>query len=224
MKVNFRVRAAQRLDTTPAPEVGRVLSYQELRLLIGVLAFALPIVLFISHFFFGSGQLPGSISGFYYTPMRNYFVGTLCALGVFLFSYRYAPRDNSLSTVAAVLVLLVALSPTASPGTNLNPGNVLHLTAAALFFATLAYFSYFLFTLSDGSGSLGNRKALRNTIYRACGIVIAAALVIAAVLSRTSLHLLFWWESIAVWAFSFSWLIKSETLLFRDTDGAEPSK
>src|SRR2546421_1522204 len=98
MKASLKTLAAHLADTTPpSDEADRVLSYMGIRVSVGIVGFALPLVLFTSHFFFGSHHLPGSISAFYYTPMRNYFVGTLFALGVFLFSYRYAPRDNVLS-------------------------------------------------------------------------------------------------------------------------------
>jgi hypothetical protein len=215
MAGGFAAFAAHVTDTTPAPnEADRVLSYLTLRVSVGVVGIALPIVLFVSHFFFGSHHLPGSISAFYYTPMRNYFVGTLAALGVFLFSYRYAKGDNNLSRLASGLIIFVALSPTAREGASRNGWNTAHLVTAALFFAILAYFSYFLFTLSDGSIQPKSRKALRNQIYRVCGITIAAALLAAAVLN--SLDLLFWWESIAVLAFSFSWLVKGG-VLFKDS-------
>jgi hypothetical protein len=47
----------------------------------------------------------GSISAYYYSGMRNYFVGTMCALAVFFFSYKYAPRDNFLALQLAYLPL-----------------------------------------------------------------------------------------------------------------------
>jgi hypothetical protein len=231
--MNIGLSAVRRAlgDDQPRPnEADRVLSYVGIRIAIGVAALILPFALYFSHFFYGSGRMPDSISGFYYTPMRNYFVGTLCALGIFFLCYRYAPRDNVLSSVVAALVVFVAFCPTSPPTGPDSPRSVFHLIAAALFFLLLAYFSYFLFTktvtthvggtgpaagLASGSTNPGERKLLRNKIYHACGVVILGALLLAAILSRTSIHLLFWWESIAVAAFSFSWLVKGG-LLFAD--------
>jgi len=60
-------------------------------------------------------------------------------------------------------------------------------------------------------------------VYRVCGLVIVACLVLAVVTNfvfpdhlKEELHPLFWLESIAVWAFSVSWLIKGEFLFLRD--------
>jgi hypothetical protein len=203
-------------DTTPKEsDADKVLSYKSVRISVGVVGIALPIVLLVSVAWVG--PMPGSISAFYYTPMRNYFVGTLFAMGIFLFSYRYAPRDNILSVLAAILVAFVALSPTAQSGEPHHIWNVLHLIAAGAFFAVLAGFSYFLFTRTEDGvpPAPGSPKARRNKIYKACGVTTLLALVVGAALLKSPIHLLFWWETIAVWAFSFSWLVKGG-LLFAD--------
>jgi hypothetical protein len=203
-------------DTEPRQDdADKVLSYKSVRVSVGVVGFALPIVLLVSVIWVE--PMPGSISAFYYTPMRNYFVGTLFAMGIFLFSYRYAPRDNILSGVAALLVAFVALSPTAQSGQPHTAWNVAHLVAAGTFFAVLAGFSYFLFTRTEDGvpPEPGTHKARRNKIYRACGVITLLALVIGAALLQSPIHLLFWWETVAVWAFSFSWLVKGG-LLFAD--------
>ena len=102
-----------------------------------------------------------------------------------------------------------------STGTPLSLWNKFHLGAASVFFATLAYFSFFLFSLSVPVENRTQRKTFRNIIYRGCGITIALALGVAGALARSSIHLLFLWEAIAVWAFSFSWLVKGG-VLFKD--------
>jgi hypothetical protein len=201
--------------TPPPDEADWVLTYLGVRLAVGVVGATLPIVLFISHFFVVDGSLPDSISAFYYTPMRDYLVGSLCAQGVFLFCYRYARRDNWLSTVAGVLVVVVALSPTAAAGASTTLWNVAHGVAAGGFYLILAYFSYFLFTRSDQPVEPGSAKALRNAIYRVCGVVVAVSMLVAFLLLRSSVHLLFWWETIATFAFSFAWLVKGG-LFFAD--------
>jgi hypothetical protein len=207
--------AAQAALTPPPDEADWVLTYLGVRLCVGVLGALLPVVLYVSRFFYGDHGLPDSISAFYFTPMRDFLVGTLCAQGVFLFCYRYARRDNWLSTLAGVLVVVVALNPTAAPGAPTTFWNVLHVVAAGGFYVVLAYFALFLFTRSDQPVRPGSRKALRNTIYRVCGVVIVVCMAVALVLLRSPVHLLFWWEATASLAFSFAWLVKGG-LFFAD--------
>ena len=108
---------------TPPDDPARfVVSYRTLRRCIGIVGLALPLVLLASHVLgLVPGALPGSMSAFYYTRMGPYFVGTLCALGVFLFSYRYAPRDNWLSNIASFFVIFVDRRPTPAPRTPRSP-------------------------------------------------------------------------------------------------------
>lgn len=59
--------------------------------LLGYLGLALPISMILYAMMSGTGLQP-SISDFYFTPMGDVLVGTLCAIGVFLLCYRgYAP-------------------------------------------------------------------------------------------------------------------------------------
>ena len=60
------------------------MSYLGLRKSIGFIGLLVPIVLLIAGVFFLEGRIQPSISHFYYTPMGNYFVGLMCAIGVFL--------------------------------------------------------------------------------------------------------------------------------------------
>jgi arginine exporter protein ArgO len=88
-------------DLTPSPdEANYVQSYKGLRKAIGIIGIALPIALLVGNPLVDGGGMLGSISAYYYSGMRNYFVGTMCALAVFFFSYKYARRDNLLSTPA----------------------------------------------------------------------------------------------------------------------------
>jgi len=188
---------------------GKVVAYTTLQLLVGIIALALPLVLFVGHYFLPGHHMPGSMSAFYYTRFHAYFAGTLCALGVFLVAYKYAPRDNRLSTFAGVLVIVVALCPTAPEGQPLRPANYVHLGSALVFFLLLGYFSVWLFTKSHPGKAPLKQKRRRNRIYRVCGILIFAADAAAAVLAKSSVHLLFVWETVAVVAFGISWLVKA---------------
>jgi hypothetical protein len=105
--------------------------------------------------------------------MRSYFVGTLCALAVFLFSYRYAPRDNFLSTFAGIFALGVVFFPTTPSGQGTTWTGRVHVLCAIAFFLTLAYFAYKIFTLPALPAEKREpRKRLRNKIYKTCGVII----------------------------------------------------
>jgi hypothetical protein len=204
-----------------------------LRKAVGIIAAALPIVLLIGKPIVDGGGMEGSISAYYYTGMRSYFVGTLCALAVFLFSYRYAPRDNYLSTFVGIVALGVVFFPTTPSGQGTTWTGRVHVACALAFFLTLAYFAYRIFTLPPLPAEQREpRKRLRNKIYRACGVIIVVCLILSPLLDwvlsasvRDQIHPLFWLESIAIWAFSFSWLVKGNSFPFlADLPTSGPAK
>jgi len=84
--------------------------------IVGVLAFLLPVLMLI-----GVWTVPGvcmrqSISGFYFTPVTgDIFVGSLCFIGLFLFTYRGWEgdrTDNKLASFAGACSIIIALCPT----------------------------------------------------------------------------------------------------------------
>ena len=90
-----------------------IVSYLFLRQMVGWIGTLLPIVLLVGNAISSSAPRPDSISGYYYTDMRNIFVGALCALGVFLVAYRgYDDVDESITNVAGFAAIGVALCPT----------------------------------------------------------------------------------------------------------------
>lgn len=206
-----------------------VLSYLALRKAIGILGAALPFVLAIGlYVLFGEG-LQSSISAYYHTDMRNVFVGTLCAIGVFLFSYKGYERDHIAAMLASAFAIGTAFFPTKPENNPTHSDKVIgaiHIALAALFFATLAYFSLCLFAKSDPSRRPTPQKLLRNRVYRACGYTIVGALVLIGVYGilpddvgdqLAQLKPVFWLESVAVVAFGISWLTKGEAIL-KDED------
>ena len=99
----------------------RVLSYLAVRRALGLLGLALPLVLWLYATPYGGGMRP-SISEFYHSHMGDVFVGILCAIGVFLFSYQGYPRqpgerlsDKWVAMVAGLGALGVALFPVRPP-------------------------------------------------------------------------------------------------------------
>jgi hypothetical protein len=137
-------------DPTNSPLVR---SYLTLRKAIGIIGIGLPIVLIIGKTLLEGPGLQHSVSGYYHTMMRDVLVGSLCAIGVFLWSYRgYDRRDDFLSNLAGASAVGVALFPTPpkSDATALDEFvGWLHVMFAASFFIILAIFSIWLFTKHD---------------------------------------------------------------------------
>jgi hypothetical protein len=212
-------------------EIPLVISYLALRRTIGVLGILFPFILVIGSMVAGGcHEIQPTISDYYHTNMRDVFVGMLCAVALFLFSYRgYNYQDNIAGNLACILALGVAffpssvtdpLAPCNNPVTIHNPvTGKIHLVAASLFFITLAYFSLFLFT--KGVSMPTPQKLLRNKIYKICGFIILTCLVLLILyysLPSLEFHLkkykpVFWIETIALWAFGVSWLVKGQYLL-----------
>lgn len=217
------------------PNQNAVLSYLGLRKSIGVIGIALPFVLAIGALALFGDDLRSSISSYYYTGMRGVFVGSMCAVGVFLLSYNFGRLDSWLGNVAGVCAIGLALFPTAPDGDPTGwarTAGVLHLVFAAIFFLVLAVFSLFLFTRTGPDENPTERKKTRNLVYLICGYAILVCVVLAALAGlflgagvKAELRPLFWLESIAVLAFGVSWLVKGETLL-RDPgpEDAEPQR
>ena len=210
---------------------GLELSYLELRRAIGWLGIALPIVLAIGTLLIGDcSVIKDSISDYYYTIMGCVLVGVLCGVSLFLFSYKgFNNWDWVTSNMAAIFALGVAFFPMVVKDGH-DQCNILcrsdspwrnntHYGSAALFFITLAYMSIFLFTKTDKQ-RITKKKKIRNKIYKACGIImIASILLIASLRIKCVYEILspfkptFILETIALWAFGFSWLTKGEFLL-----------
>src|SRR5918992_2073804 len=146
-----------------------VLSYWALRRSVGAIGVALPLVLAIGGMVAFDVGLQSSISAYYYTGMRDVFVGSMCAVGVFLLSYRFGKLDDVLGDVAGVSAIGLALFPTAAASASGwdRAAGIAHFVFAAVFFGALAIFSLVLFTRSGGDET--PRKLVRNWIYRVCG-------------------------------------------------------
>jgi len=203
---------------TPLRPPTDIVSYRTLRRVVGVLGMSLPVVLAVWGFaIFGEMRIQPSISDYYVLRTRDAFVGEVFTIAWFLFTYRgYDWRDNTAGNLACVFALGVALFPNSGPAGE----RTVHIVSATGLFLVLAYFSFFLFTLSAGSPT--PQKIVRNRIYRTCGAVIVVCVGLAAadyVFSNTSplraLSPMFWLESGALWAFGVSWFVKGETI-FKD--------
>ena len=218
-------RPAPMRDATAAPspaDDALVLSYLSLRRAVGLIGIALPFVLAAGKSLTEGFGLRGSMSSYYYTAMGDVFVGSMCAIAVFLMSYRgYEHRDDVAGNWGCAFALGVALFPTtpelgATARDNLV--GAVHLACAAGLLLTLAYFSLRLFRLMGPNPT--PQKLQRNRVYAACGYTILACValcVVVKLLPGNAFLLrfspLFWLEAVAVVAFGVSWLTKGEAIL-----------
>lgn len=208
-----------------------VLSFYRVRQALGYLGFVLPFTLIVGGLL-SKGVIEPSISDYYHTILRDIFVGTMIAIGIFLICYTGYRRqaqehisDDWVTTLAGVFALCVALFPNeivtpdqsvdAVPQLVLGVRNaaLMHYVSALLFLLCIAYVCLFKFARTA--------KPVRRRIYHICGIVIIAATVGTVVSSYYRVlgseaaraivnehHIVLWFEAIGVWAFSIAWLTK----------------
>jgi hypothetical protein len=209
----------------------RLISFQALRKAVGWLGISLPPAMIIGNYVLdGCRFIQDSNSHYYYTVTGNMFVGILCAVGLFLFTYKgYTRTDNITSSLAGVCAICIAMFPTNDSSANKCSNvvnlplselrNTIHYCSAALFFILLAYISLFLFTKSKGLKT--ERKRKRNSVYRICGITILFSIVLIGLYSLFEKQIpgaakyqpVFWLEWMALLAFGISWLVKGELVL-----------
>lgn len=207
-------------DTT---ERNPTFDYVTLRLLMGFVAFAIPLVVT----YLARPIELESISASYHTEAQDIFVGLLFIVSAFLLSYRgHNPRQGLVSKLGAAAAALVAVCPTSTMAkANLDSGPV-HYTAAALLFLVLAYFCYVFWTDTRASDMAVERR--RSPIYLACGIVMLACIVVIAIASwlfpsaAVEYRITFWGEWIALWAFGAAWTVSGKCLPYLSKPGERP--
>ncbi len=214
------------MEKASLSEDSLLISYLTLRKVVGILGMALPFVVFLGGKFIFKTDIQSSISSYYYTGMRDVFVGILWTIGFFLYSYRgYGPIDNITGNLACVFAVVVSLFPTTADGTASRAEEVVgtvHLIFAALFFLTLSYFSLALFPKTNVNKQFTMEKAQRNIVYKICGSVMLACIVLmaiykfwveAAMPGLQAFEPVFWLEAFAIFAFGVSWFTKGEAIL-----------
>ncbi len=195
----------------------QVHSYLSLRKAVGWIGILLPFVLVLGNIvLYRNREVLTNMSVYYHTGMRDVFVGSICAIALFLFFYKgYDWWDNISADIAGVCALGVAFFPTVEEG-SWDWIAWVHFTSAACFLVILALISIFLFT--RGGKHPTEMKKKRNTVYRACGIIMLAALASIEVfflffdgINSDSRFVLFA-ETVTLIAFGISWLTKGGTL------------
>jgi hypothetical protein len=229
------LRRARRIavEATPEPNPGTpelnldqawryLWSYRRLRTLVGAVGIALPFVLvFVDMLAFGE-PLRDSLSAYYYSGLRDVFVGALCATAAFLITYKVVEPgpDNWFSNAAGVAALVVALFPKRriDPNGPLTPlqelvgedaAATLHFTAGVTFIVALAVISYFFGrrVVIDPARTPAARAVL-SRLHFACAAIIGLALAGYALTKLTGAfqtYALLVTEWVAVVAFGISW-------------------
>jgi hypothetical protein len=189
---------------------------------------SLPFVLvLLSLIPFFKTNIQKSISYYYYTNLREIFIGVLCAVSLFLIRYKgvnnpvFWKNDDKMTNLAGIMALGVALVPT-------NPLDCcekvytlipvcakaighFHTFFAAGFFIILAIISIKIFTIGQNQDpDIKLRLLNENNIYKVCGYVIILCVILIVIcdklhLFRSSTLIL---EALALIAFGTSWLIK----------------
>lgn len=215
-------------------------SYLLLRIIIGVIALAMTVLLY-----FGTALLPGagwtlpaSLSDYYFSGMREVFTCSLWVIGFFLLAYKAFEKtlENVLTILAGALAIVFAFFPVTRPSTALpltplqqglgeRPVDTVHVIAATTFGLLMAAISY----------AFGSREALRPTasdrhspefwrrFHHICGYVILGTGVLyvafkLAVHYGASFggfidgHALWLIEVVSFTTFGISWLCKGSEL------------
>lgn len=230
--------------TVPSPsngdaELPSTLTYFAERRAAGYIGIGLP-VLVLLYDGIAMSCVPSSISGSYHTDARNIFVGSLCAVGVFLICSIGYKEDKWWSILAGVLAVIVAFCPTNVDGACKVDGALdsawtpyAHGIAACALFLVFTYFCLVLFTRTHANGAIKRRPSLkelrgakkqRNIVYIVCGWIMLAAIGAFVLLSAVAKfdsnfdeprYLVFGVEWVCLWAFGFAWLVKGQQL-FKD--------
>jgi len=173
--------------------------YRTLRLITGILAFALPIVVILT-----AGKDLQSISAGYCSKARNYLVGMLFMVGLLLFVYKgYSKWEWSLNKFASVCALLVALVPSCVD----IPFRWVHPIAAFVLFVQLALICGIFFPRETTSKSI-------KWILRIIALLMALCLILIPLTAKFALFpqstLVF--EFLILCLFGMGWAVASETL------------
>jgi hypothetical protein len=204
-------------------------SFHAMRVVIGVLGVALPLVLLLGDALFLRSPLwpRGSISAYYHSAMRDEFVGMLIAIGFFLLCYHVSDRrlENWLSSLAGLAAALVAVFPTTLPPTGgvltdlqrqLGEQRVavIHGVSAVGLFSILALTSY-LFGRREGSRPQVPGQRRRPEFWRAfhhlCAAMMVLGMVFVVVSKLTGVyadHATWFGEVVGLLAFGASWFAK----------------
>ncbi len=207
-----------------------VLTYFNVRQTLGLIAMGFPLLLLAGGFVTESQILP-SISDYYFSAMRDFVVGALVAIGIFLMAYQGETqvKPNWIDTLtrigAGAASIGLALFPNKPHSMGIETffhavmddriSVALHFLSSFIFLTALTLYCLRIF--SRGA-SRHNRRIYWICGWSILGIGIAATFAsfvrafdwFGARLLVESLNLIFWLEAIGIWAFCIAWLLKGK--------------
>ena len=189
-----------------------------------ILALSFPVVFLVSSLLLRWTPFQTSMSAYYWTRdfERDFFVGALCAIGVFLILYKgYTILEDRILDLAGWCAIGVAFVPMNRAGDCAHTGFSPHGAFAIVFFICIAYVCIFmseksLRELPDEARREGFRR-----IYRACAFFMAVSVAVAGLMRvlpedwyqwLCKGSAIFWCEAIGVWAFGAFWYAKTREL------------
>lgn len=216
-----------------------VRSYLIMRLCVGALGIALPFIVIFGDLPLSSDRpIPrDSLSAYYFSGVRDYFVGVLVIVAIFLITYKIVEKnlDNLLTLVAGFAALTVALFPTGTADERLTPlqkalgeklVQTVHFAGATVFIGSLGVICYFF---GVREGERGHRPNARHSpefwrrFHWTCAAMIGTAIAFLPI-GRWVLDLrttLLVSEVVAVCAFGVSWLMKGFERDILNADASE---
>lgn len=236
-----------RLTTSPRPtdaksyEARYVRTVLWLRTIVGVLGIALPIVVIaLATVAFSEDSVRGSLSAYYYSGARDFFVAILSATGIFFIGYVFAERslENTLSGFAGVAALLIPLFPTGRPSKDIVPTpmqkllhehtvQIIHFISTTTFLVALIGISFLYGWRERDRPQREGQK--RTPIFWGLYHFICTALMAAAILwivvtlsANWPPRALLVGEWVAAWAFGASWLMKGLEIDMLRKHAAQP--
>lgn len=205
------------------PTDHQVISYLTLRKVVGWIGILLPAFVIVVDQVFGEAELKGSVSAYYHTVARDYFVAGMCATALFLVAYVGRDRlDNWSATIAGICAFGVAFVPTTpeEPTDQEKIIGVIHVIFAGSMFLALAVIAIFVLTRrTTAQPADRERQRRRDKISRVCGAVMGVCMLLIAVgwilgdnNPAKDQQPVLWLEAIATMAFGVSWLVKGRGL------------
>jgi hypothetical protein len=207
-------------------------TYTYLRLGMAGISIFFPLVLWWVGLIFGV-EFQASISTYYHTPMRDIFVGSMIAIGAFLWFYQGVTTvENFALNCAGILAIVVALTPTAflemdgqvkcqtfttfpMRGISETTASYIHGTSAIIFFIAIAFVC--IFTSCETLKAISNpvRRKFYRKIYNFLGagmIIFPVSSAILLLSSSQRSKTIYFIELAAVWSFSAYWIVKTKEI------------
>ena len=208
-------------------------SYFLIRTFVGICGLALPAILLIGERWLDDAEIAtrGSLSAYYHSGVRDIFVSILAVVGILLFTYKITERnrDNSLSIIAGVAAIGVAIFPTGIPSVvdaRLTPlqnrlgedrTEFIHFTCAFVFVVSLGVLCWDFANRERKRSQKrdGHDAQLPPTLWYSFHLTMAIAILCAVVfigltqwLGFFDQHSILIGETVVTVAFGLSWLLK----------------